>query len=58
MLKDLEDKKILLWPKIFIHPSCDGEIPLLKDMITSLKGTIAPKVGKHLFASQALIDRD
>lgn len=46
VLKDLQDKKLLRWPKIYLHPSCESEAADLKAKIIRLRGEVAASAGK------------
>lgn len=46
VLKDLQDKKLLRWPKVYLHPSCESEAADLKAKILRLRGEVAASAGK------------
>ena len=48
VLKDLQDKKFIQWPKVYLHPTCEPEAADLKAKILSLRGEVAASAGEFL----------
>ena len=46
VIKNLEDKKFLQWPKVYLHPTCETEAADLKAKILSLRGEILASAGE------------
>ena len=52
VLKDLDTRKFLQWPKVYLHPSCGAEAADLKAKISSLRGEVLATAGE-LFVSKS-----
>ena len=49
VMHELIKQGFLKWPKVFVHPSCGPEVPLLQKLVTELRGEVATSAGDCLY---------
>ena len=49
VMHELIKQGFLKWPKVFVHPTCGPEVPLLQKLVTELRGEVATSAGDCLY---------
>ena len=62
VMHELIKQGFLKWPRVYVHPSCGPEVPLLQKLVIDLRGEVATSAGDclyfHYLSSTALMSPD
>ena len=53
--RELQREGYIKTPKVFIHPSCSGDMPRLQRIIDQMGGELMPSESAHLPSADSMI---